>query len=1531
MQETEFIQGFRLSPQQSRLWSLQQESRVYTAQCATRLEGSIQPDELRRALLTIIDRHEILRTVYYRHPGIKIPVQVVLDSLAPSWHCVDLGGMNAELQLKKVEEIIEEEKNYPFDFEHGPLLRSALITLSSREALLALTLPSLCADAHTLKNLVYEISRCCVTPAQQQGPDDDTLQYIQFAEWQNDLLDNDENDSAKQHWDNLTSVARSGLKLPLERKSSGDNHFDPATVVLNLSSDAADRAGTIAQKYHTSLAVVLLACWQGLLYRLTGQADIAVACLVDGRKHDILNGAFGLLAKLAPVGCHFEESPTFSQILRQVDKGVANAIAWQEYFAWDDSLQTSQDELQQAFPPVAFCFQEPLTKFSTGGVSFSPYKQCAYIDRFNMQLSCNLFDSSIAAEFHYDSSRFGRRDVEQIALSFSTLLNQALRYPEAPIDELNVISEADRHRLLVDFNQTAFDYPDDKCLHQLFEEQVEAAPDKTAVAFAEQRVSYAELDARANRLAHLLRRLGAGPDRLVGLCTERSIDMIVGLLGILKSGSAYLPLDPEQPKARLAHMVEETQAALLVTQHEMLERLPDFHGRIICIDKDQPEFYNEPATRPSSINVPENLVYVIYTSGSTGVPKGVAVSHRSVVNYATFLCDRLGLKNSTSFATVSTISADLGNTCILPALISGGCIHVLSYDVATDPTLFADYISKNRVDVLKIVPSHLSSLLPGTAIKDVLPREHLILGGEALSLDLAKRLLDQSGDCKVTNHYGPTESTVGSLVLRQGEEDDYYDITSTVPIGRPISNTEVYILDSKLRPVPIGVAGEIYIGGAGLARCYINQPGQTAERFMPNQFSQSPGARLYKTGDMARYLTDGKVEFLGRADHQVKIRGLRIELQEVQAAMSKFPGLRDVVIQPREDQPGQLRLVAYLCMGQNLKPNVTDLRNFLSKTLPEYMIPSAFVFLDSLPLSANGKVDRNALPAPDQVRPELAKGFVAPHTSIEELLAGIWIELLDLERVGIYDDFFELGGHSLLVTRLTSRIRQVFEVELPLQQVFRASTIAELAESIETALRAKEEFRAPPILPAPRDQQLPLSFAQERLWFLDHMEPGSGFYNCPAAVRIEGPLNIAGLDHALGQIVQRHEVLRTVFETVDGQPVQVIVPAQPISMALVDLSNLTRTWQEAQAARLAAEEAQRPFDLSRDAMLRAALLRLGHEEHLLLFTMHHIVSDGWSRSILIREMVTLYDAFSKGEPSPLAAPSIQYADFAVWQRQYLQGGVFQEHLSYWKKQLGGDLPTLRIPTDRPRPSLPSFRGASQFLPLSEGLTQDLRALSHREGTTLFMTLLAAFSTLLYRYSGQQDIIVGTAIAGRNQRETEELIGFFVNMLALRIDLSGNPTFRDLLSRVREVALGAYTHQDLPFEKLVEQLQLKRDANRHPLFQVVFALNNAPKPMVELSDLKLKVEGGDGGTARFDLTFNMIESPDQLINAIDYSMDLFDAATISRMLEHFRNLLEAVVVHPDWNLLDFSLAAEKQDTTTESPHLYRGYEADNFTF
>jgi len=1522
--QTDVIEGFRLSPQQKHLWSLQQSGRSlpYNAQCAILIEGNLDLAVLETALQKLIDRHEILRTSFHCGPGMAVPLQTVGATVMPSIADYNLSGSDPAQQESAVETLYREAGELAFDFDKGPLFRLSLITLSRDRHILLVTLSALCADAASLNNLVWELSRCysaCLTSTELS---DDPLQYADAAEWQNDLLESEDTESARKYWRARNFSTAAGPHLPFEQRPCDNSSFHPHFITSPLSADLTAAIRAVARKYDTPPSIFFLACWQTLLWRLTGQADFAIGMACDGRTYEGLQEAVGLFGKTLPLLCHLEGRLRFDALLKHIDEAVHEAIAWQEYFSWAQIAEAQPDAgSPPPFLSVGFEFTQEQVKYSAAGVSFSIQKRHACSDRFALKLSCVQNGEALVTEFHYDSNSFRAEDIARLHREFQTLLESVTNNAVAGIDEFEILGATDLRQLVIEFNDTATDYPRNKCVQQLFEEQVDRTPEGVAVVFEERHLTYAQLNARANQLAHHLQALGVRADVPVALCMERSLELVVGILGVLKAGGAYVPLDPEYPTERLAYMLEDVHAPILLTQKQLADRMPRHQLRVLCLDADWDSIAQNCETNPLPTATVANLAYVIYTSGSTGRPKGVMVEHGGLGNAVNWITETLNLTINDRCLLKTPITFDAAGREFFPTLISGGALVIAEPGGHRDCRYLAEKICSERISILHCVPSLLRLLLEEPAFRDADALRAMMCGGEALAPEIVARF-HQRCSARLYNVYGPTEAIIDATYRLCQARDTH----STVPIGRPIPNARVYILDRLLRPLPIGVAGNLYIGGPGLARGYVGRPDLTAEKFIPDPLSGEPGARLYHTGDLARYLPDGTIEFLGRLDHQVKIRGFRIELGEIEATLGRHPAVREAVVLPQEDERGEQRLVAYVTAAGESRPSSDDLRSFLKNNLPDHMIPAVFVLLDALPLTSNGKLDRRALPTPDGRRPESNEPFVACRTPTEELLAEIWSQVLTIERVGINDNFFQLGGHSLLATKVVSRIRDAFQVEMPLRRLFEAPTVAGLAETIDQGRGAGLEV--PPMLSVPRDGDLPLSFAQQRLWFIDRLDPGSSVYNFPAAVRLHGPLNLQALTQSLNEIVRRHEALRTTFAIVDGRPVQVIASRLTLTLPLVDLRELPDIEREAAVLRMATSEAQRPFDLAAGPLVRATVLQLRESEHVGLLTMHHIVADGWSTGILIRELAALYEAYCSGRPSPLPDLPIQYADFAHWQRRWMDGEILQNQLRYWKQQLAGAPPFLELPTDHPRPAVQTFRGAQQALLLPKAVGDGLKALSRREGVTLFMTLLAAFQILLHRYTNQDDLVIGTPIANRNRSEIEGLIGFFVNSLALRTDLSGNPGFPELLHRVREACLGAYAHQDLPFERLVEELHRKRDLSRNPLFQVMFVLQNASPQAVDLPGMSLSPVQIDTGTTHFDLTLHIADTDQGLAGTIAYNTDLFEPETIARMLGHFSDILETVVSDPERRLSDLTPLTEAErrqilenwnDTATAIPN------------
>jgi surfactin family lipopeptide synthetase A len=1095
-------------------------------------------------------------------------------------------------------------------------------------------------------------------------------------------------------------------------------------------------------------------------------------------------------------------------------------------------------------------------------------------------------------------------------------------HSEATLSEPQLLTETEKYKLLVEWNNTQSDYPQDKCIHELFEATAELKSEAEAVVFGEERLTYRELNAKANQLAHYLQTLGVKPEVLVGICVERSLDMLIGLLAILKAGGAYVPLDPAYPQERLAYMLEDSSVSILLTQSQLLESFPQPQGSFICLDTDWKTITLFPQENPTSQVTSDNLAYIIYTSGSTGKPKGVAIEHHSPVALFSWAKDIFTKEDLAGVLASTSICFDLSVFELFLPLSVGGKV-ILAENALSLPTLPA----VQEITLINTVPSAIAELVRSSSIPSSVRTVNL--AGEPLQNQLVQQIYQQETIQRVFNLYGPSEDTTYSTfaLVKKGD--------SIVTIGRPISNTQVYLLDEHLQPVPIGVPGELYIGGEGLARGYLNRPDLTQERFVPNPFNNSKyssgthiaykmhcgnacsvkKSKLYKTGDLARYLSDGNIDCLGRIDHQVKIRGFRIELGEIEAALTQHPEVFSVVVVAREDIPGNKRLVAYLVPKvDTAPPNVGELRSFLKAKLPDYMVPAAFVFLSTMPLTLNGKIDRRALPEPDTSLRSQQADFVPASTPIEEAIVLIWSEVFGFE-VGVHDNFVELGGHSLLAIQIISKIWERLEVKLPVNNLFKSPTIADLAKIIESVQKPlhldKVSSKVPPLVSVARNKTIPLSFCQQQFWVLAQLYPEAPVYNESLTIYLGGDINTKVLEQSLTEMIRRHEILRTTFDVVDGEPVQVIHPPSQfnLNLSVIDLRSQLETEREAQTLWFATEQLTQPMDLSSGQLLRATLIIIGDADYRLYIAVHHILIDGISiNNIFTPELQAIYTAFSQGKPSPLSELPVQYADFAAWQQKWFTEESFDNHLLYWEKKLANP-PILKLPTFMTRSPQTTFKGSRQYLVLSENLTQQLKFLSRQEGVTLFVTLAAVINTLLYRYSSQSDICIGTVMSERNRPEFQDVIGAFLNTLVLRTDLSGNPSFRELLKLVRQVTLEAYEHRDLPFKKLVAVLNPERNLKQNPFFSVAFILQ--PPLTEEKLGWTASQQEIHSQTSKFDLTFSLQERESCITGHIEYSTELFDDDTIERIHKHFIKLLEAVVINPDRHIGELPLLTESE--------------------
>jgi amino acid adenylation domain-containing protein len=1905
---------------------LESESAACNIVFASRVNSAVDVAALSRAFQTLIDRHPSLRTNFINRDS--EPVQFVRRRQKLRFKHRHVDASNPE-ELKRC---LIEEANRPFDLEREPMLRVSLYTSSPEEHVLLMMAHHIAVDLWSLVVLMNELRE--LYPAEIRGErvnlPTPSLQYTDYVREQSEMLAGAKGARLWDYWKNQLAGELPVMNLPLDRTRPAVLTYEGAYHDRELDAELSQKLKSLSRTCGATLYATLLAAFQVLLYRYSGQEEIMVGALyATGRDSAGFAGVVGFLDNPVALRANLSANPTFKDYLERVSRTTLDALEHQEYpfGLLVERLQPVRELSRAPIFQVMFILQKTQlaeeasllamarghagARVNLGGLAleyadFEKRVATGIAGRLDLTLTMAETSAGLSASFQYNTELFDATTMARMAAHFQKLLEGIVANPSAPIETLPLLSETERHHQLIEWNTTVAPYPQAECLHTLMTKRAEIAPHHAAISCGGQTCSYAELDRRSNQLARYLQALGVKRGVLVGVCVERSIEMVVAVLGILKAGAAYVPLDPAYPQQRIAFMLEDTHAPVLLTQAKLVETLPASAGETVCLDTDWTAIDAE-SDRPVTLDtMSTDIAYVIYTSGSTGNPKGVMINHRGAVNTIIDVNRRFAVGPDDRILALSSLSFDLSVYDIFGTLAAGATIVIPDASAVPNPRHWAELMWREQVTVWNSAPALMEMFVEHLSCgAETMPDSLrlVMLSGDWIPVSLPQQIKALAAGAQVFSLGGATEASIWSIIYPIERVEPTW---KSIPYGRPMANQHFYVLNAHGQPVPQGVVGELYIGGIGIAQGYLNRPELSAEKFIPDPFNGEAGGYLYRTGDLGCFLADGNIEFLGRMDHQVKLRGFRIELGEIEGVLTQHPSVRETVVLARTDGQSEKRLVAYIVAraeealaassngdesasaqrvwdalvmagreqahhpalgmeagvfqsltrhldalarsyvslafrnlgvftrsgeehsiseliqslpvvpryhkalrrwlellsdegkleqqgeifrsvsplnadppdalleavrasndeltasvayfqycGEKLSGVLTgkmhptqllfregasavaenfyqegfrycntivrdvvkslvesappekslrilevgagvgsttawllpelparrtsyfytdvskyfteigqrnftaypfihydlldierepqeqgyepqsfdliiassvlhatkyigetlqhvrsllapggflllveetrfhdyfnivglqegfdrfmdedvrerhpflsadgwnqallahgfdyfqgfnesgsqaeewgidvmlaraslavtgveknELRRFLRERLPEYMIPSHFMMLDALPLTPNGKVDRRALPAPMSLTDEPTRIFVAPRTPTEEVLAGIWAQVTGSEEVSIDDNFFDSGGDSLLATQLISRVRSAFQTELPLQNLFEFPTVAGLASRIEQSREAGQGESFQPIEPIARDGELPLSFAQQRIWFLDQLIPGSAFYNVLAAVCLKGGLDTVVLAQSLNEIIRRHETLRTTFASVGSQPVQLIATDGTLSLTEVDLRGVPEEEQDGDVQRLAKEEARRPFDLTMGPLLRVTLLRLKEDEFVLLLALHHIIFDGWSLGVLVRELGLLYNSYASGKPSPLLPLSIQYADFAHWQRQWLQGAVLEERLSYWKRQLAGST-VLELPTDYPRPAAQTFRGARQSFLLPGELIEDLRTLSHRESVTLFMTLLAGFKTLLHRSTGQEDIVVGSPIANRNRVETDKLIGFFVNALALRTRLSSNPGFRELLGRVRETALSAYAHQDLPFEKLVEELQPERHLTYTPLFHVWFVLQNAPLPPLELPSVTMSPIEVDDGTSKFDLVISLFETDGGLRATWIYNSDLFEPPTIARLAKQYETLLGQIVAHPEARLteLEIESEAEKEQRAVE---------------
>jgi amino acid adenylation domain-containing protein len=1521
---------------QQRLWFIDQldpGTPAFNIPAAIRLRGFVDVNMLKRCFDEIVSRHETLRTSFASEDG--MPVQVIAPAAEFRLPVVDLRELTEGERMKEVQTLVTRDCQRSFDLTRCPLMRATLVLTGEKDQVLILMMHHIIGDVWSVRVAMRELATLYEAFASKRPSPlpELPIQYCDYAIWQREWLQGEVLQSHLAYWKQKLTGMPEELELPTDRPRPPVQSIWGAKHFLKISREAADALRAIGQQEKASLFMTLLATWKVLLHRYTGQEDIVVGAPVANRNRSEFESLVGFFVNSLILRTDLSGDPTFRELLKRVRETTLGAFSNQD-FPFErlvELLQPTRNMSRNPLFQTDFILQNsPRSSYQVTGLSFEPLP--VENGTAQLDLTLDLWEESdgIGGWLEYDTDLFNGSTAARIVSHYINMLEGIVREPDRPISHCSLMTQAELQQITFHFNDTSAPFDLDSSFQLLFQAQVLRSPHSLAVACGPAHLSYLDLNLQANSLAHSLILRGIGPDSVVAILLHRGIPLLTSIIAILKAGAAYLPLDPSHPPQRLLNILDQSRPSLVLSSHEFIPSLSSALSQsrhlpapqLVAIEDlddlsllhQQHHQHQDPPPR----SLPDNLAYVIFTSGSTGTPKGVMIHQRGMLNHLLANITALAMTHDDVLAQTASQCFDISVWQFLAPLIIGARVQIFTNDITQDPARLLRQVDAEQVTIFETVPSILLVALSqlcsqGPAHAEQPPRLQMMRWvlptGEEVSAALCRVWFNHFPTVPLMNAYGPSECS--DDVTLEPIFGPPPDSQHRMPIGRPVANLQVAIVDRWLNPAPVGVPGELCVRGVGVGRGYLGMSDRTAGSFVPDPFSEDAGARMYRSGDRARYLEDGRIEFLGRMDYQVKVRGFRIELGEIEAVMGKVEGVREAVVIVREDEAGEARLVGYVVWEAGKQRTSAEMRDELREQLPDYMVPVAVVGVEAMPLTANGKIDRKALPLPDGSGAS-DQNFVEPRDPTEEVLTAMWAEILSIERIGVEDNLFERGAHSLLVTQVLSRIRKIFKVEPPLRLFFECPTIAGMARSIEKLQSEAEGIAAPPIVPILREGHLPLSFTQERMWFLDQLEPGLTAYNVPGAVYLNGYLNSIALQDAFSEILRRHEILRTTYDSVDGKPIQIIHPAQPFRLPIVDLRPLPEDECEAVALQLARSNAQQPFDLAQGPMLRCFLVHMRRGKHLLAMTTHHIAYDMWSREIFIFELATLYQAFVKGEPSPLPEPEIQWVDYAYWQREWLRGEVLEKHLDYWRRKLSEAPSHLDLQTDLPRPPVQSYRGARQYLQLPPELARGISALSKKHGVTPFITILAAFKTLLFHYTGQDQIVVGSPIANRNRLELEKLMGFLANTLVLYTDLSGNPTFTQLLERVRETALGAHAHQDVPFEFLVQTLQPQRDMSRSPLFQVMFNyMLSYSSPKVDLPDLTLRLERLHSGAAQFEINVDMWETDDGLNGVVEYCTDLFYHSTITRFVTHLRVLLEGIVREPDRPISHCSLLSDAE--------------------
>jgi len=1485
---------YETSSAQKRMWLLQQfdqKSTGYNMPGVFRIEGNLDRDRLEHVFSELIKRHELLRTRF------EMVEEVIVQRVEKN---ISFKIEYIENSSEQIEEVIRSFVR-PFNLSKAPLLRVGLISINEACHYLMFDMHHIISDGVSISILAKEVTMLYG----DQELEEQRIQYKDFSVWQNEYLKTERMKEQEKYWLDQFSDELSVLDLPLDYVRPMEQSYEGERIEFGLGIKLTEKLNDLTRQSDATLYMVLLSVVNILLSKYTGQIDILVGSPIAGRSHVDLENMFGMFVNTLVMRNHPEGSKRYIDFLKEVKETALRAYENQDYQFEDlvDQLDLHRDISRNPLFDVMFVLQNMEERdLELEGLRLIKYNTEQITAKFDLTFTAVEIDDEIIFSIEYGTKLFKKKTIERMIGHLSKLLNDITENPIMKLSELEMMSKTERNQVLYEFNETYVEYPKDKMIHQLFEEYVEKAPNDIALVFGEESMTYAELNKSSNQIGRLLIRKGVQEETIVSMMLERSPLMVATILGIWKACGAYLPLDVDYPKKRIIETLNDSKTKVLVTQSKYVfpELEEEFNGVIIKLDEGKWKNLSSRNLNPKTDM--NSLAYVIYTSGSTGKPKGAMVEHQGMMNHIHAEIKEFNLSKESTIAQNASHCFDISVWQFFTPLVCGGRVAIYSNELILRMDQFISSFIQDKVNILEVVPSFLEVLLNQLASrKQPLPDlEYLMITGEEIKPKLVQRWFAQYPDIKVVNAYGPAEAADDIAQYTMEKAPDVMNI----PIGKPLQNLNIYIVDEFMNLCPIGIKGEIAVSGVGVGRGYLNDSIKTAEVFMRDPFKVDEGLRLYKTGDLGRWLPDGNIEFLGRADHQVKIRGFRIELGEIESHILKFNDVKEVVVVARDDETGDKYLCAYLVSEEEI--SVNELKQQLSDVLPNYMIPSYFVRLERMPLTKNGKVDKNAFPKPNN-RQEME--YVAPRSATEEILAWIWCDVLERERVGVYDNFFELGGHSLRATVVVSRIHKELNIELPLIELFRKPTIAGISEYL---LNAKKSAYVA-IEPVMKKEYYEVSSAQKRMWLLQQFDCEGTGYNMLAVLILDGNLDKDRLEDTFLNLIDHHELLRTTFDIVDN------VIVQKVNESVGFEIEYTKTIEEKIEESI--RDFVRPFDLRKAPLLRIGLIKTEDTRHYLLFDMHHIISDGVSISILTKDFITLYNG------NELEEQRIQYKDFSVWQNAYLKSEKIKKQEKYWVEQFSSEIPILNLPLDYLRPNIQSFSGAKLEFTLNHELTEKLKSISKETGATLYMILLSAVNILLSKYTSQDDIIVGSLIAGRPHADVESMLGMFVNTLVLRSHPIGTKSYAEFLGEVKTLTLTAYENQDYQFEELVDKLNLHRDFSRNPLFDVMFVYQNMETSKLELEGLKITEYNTDQTPAKFDMTFTATEIEDEILFNIEYCINLFKHETIERLSIHFQNLIEAIAVDTDIMLgnIDILTKAERSkivyefnDTVMEYP-------------